>query len=650
MKKYCSLIVSIFIISSSVFAQKKKDILLEVDGNPVYVQEFKRVYLKNLDLVQQESQRDIDGYLDLFIDYKLKIAEAKAQGLDESVEYQTEVEKYRNQLSRNYLAENRISSEMAREAYDRGKLEIDASHILIQVGYEAFPQDTLIAYEKIESIRKKALAGEDFDRLAQKYSEEPNAHQTKGRLGYFTAMQMVYPFETEAYNTKVGEISNIVRTSFGYHIIKIHDRKNREARVEVSHIMISDNQGSRDFDPEERINEVLSMYKQGSSFEELAKEYSDDLATGRNGGALKAFRKGELRAPEFEKVAYELKPGEVSEAFKTVFGWHIVRLDKVLAEAGFEEQKEELEKRVATGDRAKIIVSTINKDIKKKYGFQKGEDYHNFFNDYVTDSILSRRWKKTPISGADNKTIFKIGKNEVKFSDFADYIEENQKSIRPGTDKITVLANLYDNFETETLREYFKVRLEEENPDYAAVLNEYRDGLLIFEAMEYNIWEKAKNDSIGIQNFYEKTKPNYRWKERISGDVFSATSEIIAQRVQTMLNDGKASEEIKMELNSDGKVNVTLTKGVFEVGQSILPENMEIKKGVSSIFPRNNSFIVVDIQEIMPEGIKELSDVRGKVVSLYQNEIEEEWMKSLRSNYKVTVNKKTLKRLKKELK
>lgn len=650
MKKYFTLFTAL-LLTISVFAQKKKDILLEIDNKPVYVNEFKRVYSKNLDLVQQESQRDIDGYLELFIDYKLKIAEAKNQKLDEKSEYLSEFEKYRNQLSRNFLAEDQLVSELAKEAFERGKEEIDASHILIRVGYEALPKDTLEAYNKIKAVREKALKGEDFAVLAQKNSEEPNAKETKGHLGYFTVMQMVYPFETEAYNTKVGEISNIVRSSFGYHIIKVHDRRERAPKIAVSHIMISDKQGARNFNPKERIEEILAMYKQGSSFEELAKEYSDDLATGRLGGALKAFRKGELRSDEFEEAAYGLKnAGDVSEPVQSAFGWHIIRLDEILAPESFEDQKEELEKKIATGDRAKSIVTTINKDIKKKYGFKNGSDYHAFFNTYVTDSILHRKWKRTPIATSDNKTLFKIGDKEVKFSDFAEYIESNQKTIRPTTDKEVLLANFYNDFETETLREYFKNRLEKENEDYAAVLNEYREGLLIFDVMEHNIWEKAKTDSIGIQNFYEKSKQNYRWKKRVSGDVFSTTSQIMAERVQTMLKGGKEAEEIKSELNAHGEINVMLTQGNFEIDQNILPENLELKEGVSSVYPRNGSFIVVNIQEILPEGIKDLDDVRGTVVSQYQNQVEKDWMESLHSKYQVKINEKTLKRLKKELK
>src|SRR5690554_1017528 len=250
----------------TVSSQNKKDVLLSVNGNPVYANEFERVYKKNLDLVQDESQKDLDSYLQLFIDYKLKIFEAKAQGLENDEVYQREFNKYRDQLSRNYLFEDKLTEDLAKEAYERSKEDINASHILIMVSYEATPQDTLAAYNKIKSVHEKALKGADFESLAKEYSEEPNAKESGGNLGYFTIFNMVYPFETAAYNTNTGEISDIVRTSFGYHIIKVNDRRVRLPKIEVSHIMVSDKKGARTFDPHERIKEIATLLKQGQTF------------------------------------------------------------------------------------------------------------------------------------------------------------------------------------------------------------------------------------------------------------------------------------------------------------------------------------------------------------------------------------------------
>lgn len=649
MRKIFNILTLMFLTTATLWSQKK-EVLLHVNNEPVYASEFKRVYLKNLDLVQEESQKDVEGYLQLFIDYKLKLAEAKTQGLDREEEYLRELGQYRDQLSQNYLFEDKLIADLVKEAYQRSLEEIDASHILILVEPDAPAQDTLAAYNKIKSIREEALKTEDFQALAMKRSEEPNAVDTGGHLDYFTAFSMVYPFENAAYNTKVGEVSEIVRTRFGYHILKVHDRRKKMPRIEVSHIMISDKKGARNFDPKERIEEIATMIKQGQSFEDLAKEFSDDPASGSKGGKLRAFTRGELRAPEFEKAAYDLKTiGEISKPVQSSFGWHIIRLDNILPEQSFEEQRPMLEKKISLGDRSKVITYTSNKNIRDKYGYKEGDDFLPFFRTYVSDSILSRKWNMKPIPAGQDKTIFTIGNKKVKFSDYAAFLNDRQKTSKPFRDKEVLLSSQFEEFETHVLKEYFKDQLEIENEDYAALLGEYRDGLLIFEIMEKNIWQQAKTDTLGQQAYYERNKQNFRWKKRVDADVYTSNSKASAERVQNLLKENKSPDEIKAALNPEGAVNTVITQGVFEIGQNVLPESLELKKGVSSIYPGNGSFIVVNIKDVLPEAIKSFEEVQGIVVSNYQKELENKWMDNLRSKYQVRVDNKVLKKLKKEL-
>ncbi|WP_214114294.1 peptidylprolyl isomerase [Aequorivita echinoideorum] len=651
MKKYSLLFLLFVTATTAGFSQSKKEVLLTIDGNPVYSNEFKRVYKKNLELVQDESQKDIDSYLQLFIDYKLKIAEAKAQGLDTEKTYVTEFSQYRDQLSRNYIFEEKVTEGLAKEAYERSLEEIKASHILIRTDYESVPQDTLAAYNKIKSIRERALKGEDFTELAKANSEEPGAKESGGNLGYFSVFTMVYPFETAAYNTKKGEISEIVRTRFGYHIIKVEDRRKKEPKISVSHIMISDNESTRTFDPKERINEIAAMLKQGESFESLAKQYSDDKNSAVKGGKLNAFSKGDLRSTEFENAAYALKnAGDLSKPVKTDFGWHIIRLDEKLPAQTYEQEREMLEKRVADGDRSKIVTNAVNKQIKEKYGFKKGQSYLPYFDTYLTDEVLKRRWTMDSIPDSENKVLFTIGDKKSDYRDFAKYIAGRQRFNKPYKMKETLLVDMYDEFETQQLKEYFKERLEVENEDYAAILNEYRDGLLIFDVMNKNIWQKAKTDSLGLEKFFQNNKNNYQWKQRVEAEIISSNSNDFAKQAKEMFSNGKTGEEVKAALNTGEKVNVILTQGTFEAGQREIPENLNMKKGVSDIYKNNDSYIVVNVKHVLPAGAKSLEDVKGKALSDYQNELEKNWMESLHNKYVVEVNKKSLKKIKKELK
>lgn len=632
------------------FSQQKKDVLLSINDKPIYAQEFKKVYQKNLDLVQDEEQKSVDGYLKLFIDYKLKVAEAYAQGLDHNEEYVKDFSKYEEQLSRNYIYEENVTSDLVEEAYERSLIEIEASHILVMCNWDAFPQDTLAAYNKIKGIRERVLKGdEDFNVLAKKLSEEPGANEREGKLGYFSVFDMVYPFETEAYTTEIGEISNIVRTQFGYHIIKVEGRRPKLPQVTVSHIMISSRNDSTGVKSKERINEIYSLLEQGESFEELAKQYSDDKNTGRNGGLMRAFTKGELKAEPFEDAAYALtSPGDISAPVQTRFGWHILRLEKRHDLPTFVEAKTELERRIKDGERAKIVTSAITNKIKHKYGFQEFE-YLPFFQKHVTDSIFKRKWKHETLNASENKKLFTIGDKTYFYNDFGKYVEERQGKVRPYKQIRTMLKIVYDEFETIKIKEYFREKLEEEDENYAAIITEYRDGLLIFEVMEKNVWGKAKNDSLGQKEYYEANKSKYPWKERVEGTIYRTSSNEAINEVIQYLKDGKSEEEIKALMNLDGKVKVLTTAGTFEEGANELPKGFELKSGLSKIYEQDGSFSVVAVSKLSPAGIKEFEVVKGRVLSDFQNDLEKSWMQELRNKYKVEVDKKVLKRLKKEL-
>ncbi len=651
MNKIFILTIALFFAALPAFAQKKKDVLLTIDDRPILASEFRRVYQKNLDLVQDESQKSVDGYLQLFIDYKLKVAEAYAQKFHEAQRYKEDFAKYEEQLSRNYIFEDKVTSELALEAYERGLEEIEASHILVRVGYEDVPQDTLAAYNKISAIRDRALNGEDFAALARETSEEPNAEETSGNLGSFTAFALVYPFETSAYGTPVGELSKITRTQFGYHLIKVHNRSKRLNDITVSHIMISTRDTTRNYDAKERINEIYALVQQGDSFENLARQYSDDKNSGKNGGKLRRFSKGDLRSDSFEQAAYALKnPGDISKPVSSDFGWHIIRLEEKHPIPSFEEKREMLEKRVKEGSRSKIVTHAVNKKIKEKFGFVKGEGYSPYFETYVGDEVIGRRWGYDTIPSSEDKKMFTIGTRDLYYNDFAAYIYKRQLKSKQYKNKQVLLADYYDEFETYALKTYFRNKLELENEEYAAIISEYRDGLLIFDVMGKNVWRKAKKDTVGQQEYYKQFHSKYQWKQRVDAEIIGATKESVIKEVEALLKEGKTGDEIKDLLNKDKKVSVLLTKGVYEIGDRELPSNFKAKAGISEIFTENNSFLIVKVNKILPPGPKQYEDVKGKVMSDYQNLVEKRWMDELRAKYKVEVNPKTLKKLKKELK
>lgn len=649
--KKTTFIFAFFLIVATAFAQKPTDVLMTIEGEPILVNEFERVYKKNLELVKDESQKTIDGYLDLFIDYKLKVAEAYAQNLDEDKAYKREFTKYRDQLARNYVNETRLFEGIAEEAYNRGKEQINANHILIKVGYDALPQDTLKAYNKIKSLRERALAGEDFIALAKQNSEEPGAKERGGDLGYFTVFSMVYPFENMAYNTPVGEISDIVRTNFGYHVLKVNDRRIRESPIVVSHIMITEKKDDPSFNPEERINELYKMLQQGSNFEELAKQFSDDKNSAKLGGKLKAFSRGQLRSDSFENSAYNLQnPGDLSKPIKTRFGWHVLKLEEKMKERSFEEKKEDLYRKIKKGDRSKVISTQVTQDIIKKYGIKRYE-YLDFFDEYASDEITKSKWKITDtLTGDRNKVVFTIGNKDIYYDEFAEYIYYRQRFAEKKPTKRDYIENMYNEFESIEIKEYLNEQLESENPEFGAIIGEYRDGLLIFDVMKKNIWQKAKRDTLGLERFYQTVASNYSWDERIDAEILSGGDSAKIQEAKAMLEAGKTAEAIKAALNTNDKVHIIISSGRYEKNDATLPEGLAFQKGVSDVLSNGETYSVVNIKEVLPPSTKTFEEVKGRVMSEYQNQIENDWINSLQAKYKVDVDKRTLKKLKKRYK
>ncbi|HET8839189.1 MAG TPA: peptidylprolyl isomerase [Flavobacteriaceae bacterium] len=496
-------------ISFSFFGQTQKEVLFTVDGDPVYVETFKRMYLKNQDLIEGKSKTNLEDYLDLYIDYNLKIKEAKAQKLNEKASFLNEFNKYRAQLSQKYITESEVTEELVREAYDRLKTAVNASHILIAVNPNASPEDTLKAYNRVLEIRKEILNGKPFSKAAGEYSDDTSAQKNGGDLGWFRVFKMVYPFETAAYNTKIGEISMPIRTQFGYHLIKVNDKRPALGKVKVAHIMLFENGSDSVPEPEKLIFDLYNQLKNGADFTSLAKKYSEDKNSAANGGELNWFEPSDLLVKNFGEVAFSLKnPGDISEPFQTKFGWHIVKLIEKKPVGDLEENKAELEKKIKNDSRAHLISDSMFRELREKYNIKKNQKVLDFFHSFVTDSILNNTWKLDTTS-LPQKNSVEIGNEAKTYSDFAKYINRRQKAPHAFKDKNKLIDQWYHDFVNNTVLDYHRAHLEESNPEFAAIAKEYYNGLLLFDLMEQQIWAPAKKDSLELKKYFKKNHKKY---------------------------------------------------------------------------------------------------------------------------------------------
>jgi peptidyl-prolyl cis-trans isomerase SurA len=630
----------------------KKEVLFTIDDKPYYTDEFARVYKKNLDLVKDESQKDLNQYLELFVGYKLKINKAYKLGLQNGAQYQNELRSYRSQLAKNYVNDSKVTNELVQEAYNRSLKEISASHILIMVDENAMPADTLKAWKQIIEIRQKALAGENFGELAAKYSQDPSAKENKGDLGFFTAFRMVYAFESAAYKTSAGKISNPIRTRFGYHLIKVNDVRDNRGEVTVAHIMILNPQDEAGKEKAKNtINDIYKKLQQGENFEALAKQLSDDKSSSSKGGVLSRFGSGQLSSEEFENVAFSLKNvGDMSQPFQSQFGWHIVKLIAKFPVKTFDEMKPELENRVGKDDRSRLIAESINDKLRKKYKIKRNEKLYSAIQKAVTDKFYEGSWDLPADTKSFDGKLFDIEGQAITGTQFLNYVKAQMKAgltIKP-TSNLT--NHLYEQFLNQELNTYYNNNLENEFPEFAAVVDEYRDGLLLFDLMEKEIWDRSKTDTIGLKNFFDAHAANYRWKNRIEATVISSTKQDMAKSAQKYLKQGKSAEFIKEKLNVKDVVNVMTNSGAFEEGSDALPKGIKPQAGVSDIVKEGEYYFVAKIDKVSPAGPKTLEEAKGKVINDYQQYLEENWVKDLKKEFTVKVNQDVFERVKQQLK
>ena len=642
--------------SISFFTQAQtasKEVLFTVDSNPYYSNDFVRIYNKNLDLVKDESQKDLDKYLDLYIGYKLKVNKAHKLGLQNSTQYQNELKGYRSQLAKTFVTDKKVTQALIEEGYQRLQKEVNASHILLLCDENALPEDTLKIYNKAIEIRNRITQkGEDFEIVAQQASEDPSAKDNKGNLGWFSAFRMVYPFESMAYNTKIGGVSQPVRTRFGYHIIKVNDVRANRGEIQVAHIMtMNAKEGEDATKPKTTIDEVYKKLQQGEKFEELAKQFSEDKSSAPKGGMLNRFGSGQLSSDLFENAAFNLtKENPISAPIQSEYGWHIIKLIDRFPIKTLEESKIELENKISRDDRSHLISNSLTEKLRKKYPAKTDKKTLELVKKSVTDDYYDNKWELPTDLKPFEKKLLTIDKKNIDATDFLNYLkaqEKNSIKVKP-TSKL--VETLYSKYIDEQLNSYYDENLEKEFPEFAATMEEYRDGLLLFDLMDKEIWQRSKNDTIGLTNFYKNMKEKPMWKTRAQAIVISSTKEDMVNKALQLLKSGKKPQEIKDQLNTKEVVNVMIQENFYEENDTTFPKNTKMEVGYSNVTKNGDYYFATQILKILPAGEKTFDECKGKLVNEYQQYLEQHWVDELKKEFTVKVNKNVFEKLKNTIK
>ena len=625
--KQVILLISIFVCTLFYSSAQEEETLLKIGDTKISKAEFERIYKKNNENLFDEADRKTPKeYLDLFIDYKLKVLEAQRLKMDTSQAFKDELEGYRKELAAPYLTDIKYNEKMVHDLYERMKNEVHASHILLRIPQNANNEEARAILERIREIRQEIINGKDFDEAAAEYSEDPSAKTNKGDLGYFTAFQMVAPFENAVYSLEEGEVSEPIRTSFGYHLIKLNDMRENQGEMKVAHIMKMFPRGVQNFDKSKIKSEIDSIYAQlqaGADFAELAKKYSDDKQTSTKGGEMPWFAAGRI-IPEFSKAAFALEEkGDYTEPIETRFGYHIIKKLDHRPVPSFEEAKADIENRIKK-DPSRSVNSkkAFIEKLKNEYNYtEKDENIANLKGKNVGDEINNK-----------NEVLFGLNTTNFTVEDFMEYI--NQQGIKGGS----ILLN-FDSWVDAEITEYENQRLEEKYPEFRYLIQEYHDGILLFNIMEEKIWNFAAKDSAGLQEFYEDHKDKYMWEERFKGSIVTAENDSVRAEADKYFTAGMTNAEITDLLNKNDKL-IEIKEGAWEEGTNPIVDYYIWDGPEPDNFDSELTFVRGDI---VPPEPKTLNEARGLYISDYQNYLEKEWLKKLRKNYKIKVYKKVLK-------
>ena len=630
------------VLATALFSWAAKDpVLMKINGDDVKLSEFEYLYHKNNQ--QQIEKETLDQYLNRFVVYKLKVADAKAAGIDTTKSFKKEFNKYRDDLARPYLVDSATVKRLVQEAYDRKTREVHVAHIMLPLSRH---NDEMEKTEnRLDSIRTCILNGEDFGEMALKYSIDPSVKRNNGDMGFITSGRFPLEFEEVAYATKVGDISKPFRTDFGIHIIKVIADRPSRGEVLVEHILRLYPRDANDSIKNVKKLEMDSIYKAvmaGANFEALAKEKSEDPGSARQGGKLHWFGSG-MMVSEFENVAFSLKNGEISAPFETAYGIHIIKKLDSRGVGSLEDNKAQLMAAINGDQRSLLPREAKLEQLKKEYNLKENDAYFKKLEKQFTTS----QYDSTFVDNLrQNQTVaFSFAKNnKTSFGEVATVLDRTAK-IDNAKGAVFYIKSKTHDLEDAKIIEYEKTNLANKYPEYGNLLNEYYNGMMLYEISNRNVWDKANRDTKGLEEYFNDNKTKYMWSQpKFKGTIIYTTSDsvqnLVKEAVKTM-----AADTMVFALKKQFKRDVKIERLLVQKGENSVVDALVF--GGEKAQPKDAKYKEYFMYEgrILDQP-EEAADVRGQVTSDYQNYLEENWINELRNKYPVKIDNKVLKMVK----
>jgi peptidyl-prolyl cis-trans isomerase SurA len=601
--------------------------LFRVGTKTVSKAEFQYVYGKNKDVGANIDPKTESEYLDLYVQFKRKVAAAEAMGRDTMPSFVNEYNGYYKQLLKPYLTDKNVDERLVQEAYERMQWDMRASHIMVDCAENALPSDTLRAYKQIMGIKDRLDRGEPFTQLAA-LSTDTYSAERGGELGWFTVFGMVYPFESAVFTAPEGQVVGPIRTQFGYHLIRVTGKRPARHTMQAAHILILDTESEPNPDAKQQIEEVYAKLQGGEPFAAAAMKYSEDPTTAKQGGRLAPFGINQM-LPEFEDAAFSLTDdGTYSAPFKTKLGWHIVQRVGRNPLPGRQEAERQLAQKIRRDERSNASQKAYVDRLKREYRFD--------LNEKNLDKLLVALEKGKGVGKAAKLQLATYNGTEVVTGTavLAKLKKETESTVAQN-----VAYARFQEFTTELMLAEAERQLPVVNAEFRYLAQEYREGILVFELTREKVWDKAAMDTLGLKAFFADHRANYQWPERITGSVLSGTDAKSLKKAADLARQGVPVAKIQKVLNVKSEVVSVTDAEKLALGsegknarQAMLGQFTGLDK-VKGAFEQNGTWFVLIATERIPAGLKELSECRGQVIADYQKHLESEWMKELATQF-----------------
>lgn len=637
----------IFILWCTLFSfgQQQDEILFSVNGQGIGVSEFLYIYGKNNAKDADYSRKSLQEYLDLYKKFKLKVAKARAMKLDTLPELREELNTYKQQVSNSYIMDKEVTDQLIREVYERQRKDLSLKHIFFQVLPNALPQDTLAAWKRAMKAYGELMGGVPFGKVVQENSDDRSNINHSGDLGYVTSMlpDGFYEVENTIYSLQPGDVSLPVRSSAGYHILRVDDIRPARREMEIAQILIKKpTEREQDQAGKPNADKVYSLLKNGSDFAEMVRTFSNDESTKAKDGyigfvGINQFEKS------FEDAIFQLeKDWDISTPIESRVGWHIIKRISKKAELPFEESREKIKALVEADGRFMYARNRVIDKIKQANGFKVNQNHLNAFIQSLPPEFTSYSWE-VPATMPDDE-LFTLGAKTYTTREFAHYLRQNTRErlqYAAGTPASQVVPAIFNTYVTEKTIEFEQEHLAKAYPEFRNLMREYEEGILLFEITRQSVWDKASTDTTGLNQFFNKNRNKYKWEERARVTEYTVRTKD-ESTIKTIYELSRKKEVDKLVKHFDkaypGMVSFEKTyvekttegSGVTPwVAGQVTPYTIDKENGLATWRK---------VEKIVPPQLKTLDESRGYVIADYQDFLEKAWIVQLEKEFPITVN------------